>query len=68
MPHRRVMLVGHACLDIINTLPAYPSEDADVRAVSNTKLRGGNAANSAAVVASLASFDPGNIFAGCWHR
>ena len=47
----RVLMVGIATLDIVNTVDCYPQEDAEVRALGQTIRRGGNAANSAVVLA-----------------
>ena len=49
----RVLTVGIATLDIINSVDGYPNEDAEVRAVSQEVRRGGNATNSAAVLSRL---------------
>ena len=48
---KRILGVGIATLDIINQLAEYPPEDAEVRAVTHYRARGGNAANSLAVLA-----------------
>jgi ketohexokinase len=50
---RRLLGVGIATLDIINTLAEYPSEDTEVRALAQRRTRGGNAANSLTVLAQL---------------
>jgi ketohexokinase len=49
----RILVVGNATLDIVNTVERYPAEDAEVRAMGQSRRRGGNAANSAAVLARL---------------
>lgn len=49
----RVLGVGVATLDLINEVAAYPSEDFEVRALAQRRVRGGNAANSLAVLAQL---------------
>lgn len=49
----RVMCVGTATLDIVNSVSRYPSEDSEVRAISQTQRVGGNAANTAMVLAQL---------------
>jgi ketohexokinase len=51
-PHR-VLGVGIAALDIVNEVERYPSEDDEVRALSQRRCRGGNAANTLAVLAEL---------------
>lgn len=57
----RVLGVGIATLDIINLVAAYPAEDAEVRALAQRIGRGGNAANSLAV---LRQFGHGCAWAG----
>lgn len=49
----RVMCVGTATLDIVNRVEHYPLEDSEIRALSQTRRVGGNAANSAIVLAQL---------------
>ncbi|AFJ02452.1 Ketohexokinase() [Methylophaga frappieri] len=49
----RVLSVGITTLDIINQVAAYPSEDDEVRALSQVQRRGGNAANLAVVLSQL---------------
>jgi ketohexokinase len=49
----RVLGVGIATLDIINTVQTYPPEDAEVRATGQRYARGGNCANTLAVLAEL---------------
>ncbi len=46
----RVLAVGIATLDIINTLAAYPAEDDEVRASSQRRARGGNATNTLVIL------------------
>ena len=48
-----ILTVGIAALDIINTVESYPPEDAEVRATGQRIARGGNAANTAEVLARL---------------
>ena len=48
-----VLLVGNATLDIINSVGHYPHEDEEVRATTQRIVPGGNAANSAVVLAQL---------------
>ena len=47
---KRVLIVGLACLDIMNTVDHYPNEDEDMRALSQRWQKGGNAANTAEVL------------------
>lgn len=47
------MCVGIATLDIVNRVDRYPLENSEVRALSQTQRVGGNAANSALVLAQL---------------
>ncbi|XP_028410180.1 ketohexokinase-like [Dendronephthya gigantea] len=47
---KRLLVVGLACLDIINTVEHYPQEDEDMRALSQRWQKGGNAANASEVL------------------
>lgn len=49
----RILCVGTATLDIINSVDRYPEEDSEARAQVQEVRRGGNAANTAAVLAQL---------------
>lgn len=49
----RILTVGIATLDIINTVDHYPQEDEKLRALSQHMRRGGNAANTACVLTQL---------------
>lgn len=49
----RVLCVGIATLDIINRVERYPAEDSEVRASAQSQRMGGNAANTATVLAQL---------------
>ena len=49
----RILGVGVATLDLINTVDAYPPEDAEVRATRQRRSRGGNCANTLTVLADL---------------
>lgn len=49
----RILGVGVAVLDIVNTVDGYPPEDAKVRATSQRIACGGNAANTLAALAAL---------------
>jgi len=49
----RILVVGIATLDIINSVDGYPPEDAEVRALASELRRGGNAANTAVVLSQL---------------
>ena len=49
----KILAVGIATLDIINTVVRYPIEDSEIRAVSQKKTRGGNATNTLAVLSQL---------------
>jgi ketohexokinase len=48
-----VLGVGIATLDIVNLVACYPAEDAEVRALGQRVVRGGNCANTLAVLAQL---------------
>ena len=49
----RILGVGIATLDIINSVDGYPREDDEVRASSQRRSRGGNATNTLTVLSSL---------------
>jgi len=49
----RILCVGIATLDIVSRLDRYPPEDAEVRAKAQDWRCGGNAANTAVVLAQL---------------
>lgn len=49
----RILCVGVATLDIVNRVEAYPAEDSEVRASAQSQRMGGNAANTAIVLAQL---------------
>ncbi|MGV6808292.1 MAG: PfkB family carbohydrate kinase [bacterium] len=49
----RILLTGIATLDIINTVEHYPQEDEELRALVQRISLGGNASNSASVLAQL---------------
>lgn len=57
------MCVGIATLDIINRVERYPPEDSEVRALAQSQRLGGNAANTATVLAQLGvqTFWVGNL-------
>jgi ketohexokinase len=59
----RIMCVGVATLDIINRVAHYPAEDCEVRALARSQRMGGNAANTAIVLAQLGvqAFWVGNL-------
>jgi ketohexokinase len=48
-----ILTVGIATLDIINVVDHYPQEDEEMRATEQRIARGGNAANTATVLARL---------------
>lgn len=49
----RILGVGNATLDIINSLARYPEEDSEQRAESQRICRGGNTANTLVVLSQL---------------
>lgn len=49
----KILGVGIATLDIINTVDTYPQEDTEVRALSQRVARGGNATNTLVVLSQL---------------
>ena len=49
----RVLAVGIATLDVINSVSQYPTEDAEVRATAQRVCRGGNATNTLVVLSQL---------------
>ncbi|HSP00553.1 MAG TPA: PfkB family carbohydrate kinase [Thioalkalivibrio sp.] len=48
-----ILAIGIATLDIVNTVDHYPVEDEELRAIAQRVVPGGNAANSAWVLAQL---------------
>lgn len=50
---QRLLCVGSVTVDVVNTVVDYPEEDSDVRALSHEIRVGGNAANTAIVLAQL---------------
>ena len=48
-----VLGVGTATLDIVNEVATYPQEDAEVRALGQRQMRGGNVTNSLVVLSQL---------------
>lgn len=49
----RVLAVGGATLDIINSVAVYPKEDDELRATAQQQCRGGNATNTLVVLSQL---------------
>lgn len=49
----RILGIGIATLDVINTIDGYPAENTEVRALSQRISRGGNATNSLVVLSQL---------------
>ena len=49
----RILGVGIATLDIVNVVDGYPEEDAEIRALSQRVLRGGNVTNTLVVLSQL---------------
>ena len=49
----RILAVGIATLDIVNRVSAYPEEDAEIRALSQQRRRGGNATNTLVALSQL---------------
>lgn len=47
----RILVVGNATFDIVNVVDHYPAEDEELRAVAQRRAGGGNAANTAKVLA-----------------
>lgn len=47
----RILVVGNLTLDIVHSVDHYPAEDEEVRATAQHTRRGGNAANTAVVLA-----------------
>lgn len=48
-----ILGVGIATLDIVNEVAAYPPEDAEVRALTQRQVRGGNVTNTLAILRQL---------------
>ena len=53
MEKNRVLLVGNCVLDQVWQLPYFPAQDEEMRAINCTRLIGGNACNSAQMLALL---------------
>ncbi|MBI3773156.1 MAG: ketohexokinase [Gammaproteobacteria bacterium] len=49
----RILAVGIATLDIINSVDGYPQEDDEVRATAQRRCRGGNATNTLVILSRL---------------
>lgn len=49
----KILCVGVATVDIVNEVASYPSEDDEIRILSQDKRRGGNAANTSVVLSQL---------------
>ena len=49
----RILAVGIATLDIINSVDTYPPEDSEIRARAQRRVRGGNATNTLVVLSQL---------------
>ena len=49
----KILCTGIATVDIINELASYPEEDDEVRILSQSITRGGNASNTAVVLSNL---------------
>jgi len=47
----KILGIGIATLDIVNTVDGYPEEDSEVRALQQQRRRGGNVTNTLAVLA-----------------
>ena len=50
---KRILSVGLVCLDTVNVVKTFPVEDTDQRTVDQYQARGGNANNSASVLAEI---------------
>ncbi|WP_456418433.1 PfkB family carbohydrate kinase [Thiolapillus sp.] len=49
----RILAVGIATVDIVNTLASYPHEDAEARILAQRRARGGNATNTLVILSQL---------------
>lgn len=49
----RILAVGIATLDIINSVDGYPQEDDEIRATAQRRCRGGNATNTLVMLSQL---------------
>ena len=49
----KILGVGIATLDIINTVERFPGEDEEIRAIAQTRTRGGNVTNTLVVLSQL---------------
>ncbi|KAG8460031.1 hypothetical protein KFE25_011080 [Diacronema lutheri] len=53
LTNARLLIVGGVYVDVLNEVTSYPLEDSACRALSSIRRRGGNAGNSAVVLARL---------------
>ncbi|XP_041466928.1 ketohexokinase-like isoform X2 [Lytechinus variegatus] len=53
--NRKLLIVGLACVDIVNVAAGYPTEDTDQRLLDQQVNRGGNATNTSVVLSQLGS-------------
>ncbi|XP_041352685.1 ketohexokinase-like [Gigantopelta aegis] len=51
--HRKTLCVGLVCVDIINIVHHFPTEDSDTRCLDCLWQRGGNASNTSSIIALL---------------
>ena len=49
----KILAIGIATLDIINTVESFPAEDDEVRALTQYQSRGGNATNTLSILSQL---------------
>lgn len=49
----KILAIGIATLDIVNTVDQYPDENSEIRVQSQSKTRGGNATNTLSVLSQL---------------
>ena len=73
-PRKRILSVGMVCLDLITVCRQFPAEDSETLAADHYWARGGNASNTAAVLApgafvsglsSIGAFVAGRFREGC---
>ncbi len=59
----KLLVVGCACVDVIDSLPAFPREDGEYRSSSRVRSLGGNGANLARVAAQLGRLSVSLLYA-----
>lgn len=51
--HKKILIVGLCCVDVVNYVTKFPTEDSDTRVMEMKTVLGGNAANNIQVLQQL---------------